>query len=363
MFSDLQKPMTLQLLSRREFLTSSIVVGAGAILPSPAFPGQGPTRRTSGTGLIDVHHHIDVPVIGARGGGGGGAGGLGPWSAEKAVAEMDANGVATGIAFLGPVQSSSTNVEAARRQARERNEFASQVGASHPGRFGLFAALPLPDVEGSLREIEYALDTLKADGFGITTQYGELWLGDSKLRPIWEELHRRKAVVYVHPSDAPCCTSSTLSYQKNGIGGPWIEWPMNTARTILSLMTNGVSSQLPDVRFIFSHGGGVMPLLIERLAGFVDWPSVGPEKLKSFFPDGIQAEFRKFYFELAQAFAPVNYEALTKLVPTSHILFGTDYNRFPISHSTRLFNALQLSADIREAIGRGNAMTLLPRWK
>jgi len=333
--------MTSSNVSRRDF-----VISAGATM-LPALTQRGRTSSTR-KGLIDVHHHIGPPP-------GTGRGVAESWTPEKAVVEMDRNGVATGIGFPGPVQNAAT--------ARQVNDFGTQLARDYPGRFGLFAALPLADIDGSLKEIEYSADVLKADGFGITTQYGDLWLGDPKLRPIWEELNRRNAVVYVHPSDAPCCTPNTLTYEKQGISGPWIEWPMNTARTILSLMTNGVTVQLPRIRFIFSHGGGVMPLLIHRIAGFDDWNAVGPERLKTLFPDGIEAEFRKLYFEGAQAYSAVNMDALMKLVPASHILFGTDYDRFPIAHSIRLFNSMKLSENVRRRIERDNAEMLLPRWR
>jgi 6-methylsalicylate decarboxylase len=340
--------------SRREIL-SLAALGAGALLPT----GRGFAQRA---GKIDVHHHVGPPPsVGGVGGGRGGAGGP-AWSPEIAIEEMDRNGVATGIGFPGPIPVSA-DLERGRKQAREYNEYAARIGRDHPGRFGLFASLPMHDVAGALKEIEYALDTLKADGFGISTSYGDMWLGDPQLRPIFEEMNRRKAVVYVHPNDAPCCTPATLTYEKQGISGPWIEWPMNTARTILSLMANGNTRQFSGVRFIFSHGGGVMPLLLSRVAGFTDWAAVGPEKLHEMFPDGIESEFRKFYFEGAQAYAPENMGALMKLVPASHILFGTDYNRFPISHSVKLFESLKLSSGVRRAIERDNAVTLLPRWK
>jgi predicted TIM-barrel fold metal-dependent hydrolase len=219
------------------------------------------------------------------------------------------------------------------------------------------------DTEGALQEVEYALDVLRADGFGISTSYGDMWLGDAKLRPIFEELNRRKAVVYVHPNDAVCCTPATMTYEKNGISGAWIEWPMNTARTIFSLIVAGHTTQLPDLRFIFSHSGGVMPLLLSRIAGFTDWGAVGPEKLKQMFPEGIEAEFRKLYFEGAQGFDSPNFEAIRSVTPDSHLLFGTDYNRFPISHTLKIFEALKLPAKLRRAIERDNAETLFPRWR
>src|SRR6266850_612017 len=275
--------------SRREFLGSLATVGAGMLLPASVL-AQRSTVPPARKGLIDVHHHIGpAPNTGQRGGGGSVN-----WSPAKAVEEMDRNGIATGIGYPGPVQSTPSDLDRGRRQARE--------------------------------------------------------------------LNRRKAVVYVHPNDDRCCTPSTLTYEKQGISGPWLEWPVNTARTILSLMTNGITREFPGIRFIFSHGGGVMPLLIHRIAGFTDWDAVGPERLRALFPNGIEAEFRKLYFEGAQAYSPVNMDALMKLVPASHILFGTDYDRFPIAHSVKLFAALRLSSNVRRAIERDNAVTLLPRW-
>ena len=111
----------------------------------------------------------------------------------------------------------------------------------------------MADVAGSLKEIEYAADVLKADGFGITTQYGDLWPGDPKFRPIWEELHRRNAVVYVHPSDAPCCTAQHAQLREAGYQRP-VDRMADEYRTHHpELMTNGVTSQLPGVKFIFSQ--------------------------------------------------------------------------------------------------------------
>ena len=311
-------------------------------------------------GKIDVHHHIGPPP-GANDTGAGGGGG-GRWSPEIAIEEMDRNGVSTGIGFPGPIPFSN-NLDAGRKLAREYIEYGAAIGTDHAGRFGLFAALPMHDVDGSLEEIQYALDYLNTDGFGISTSYGDMWLGDKTFRPIFEELNRRKAVVYVHPNDARCCTPQTLAYEQPPVSGPWIEWPVNTARTIFSLIANGVLRQFPAVRFIFSHGGGVMPLLLSRITGFSDWPAVGPEKLRQLFPQGIEAEFRQLYFELAQAYDSVNFEALRKLVPSKHILFGTDYNRFPIAHSVALFEKLHISAALRRSIERENAVALFPRFR
>ena len=144
---------------------------------------------------------------------------------------------------------------------------------------------------------------------------------------------------------------------------PWIEFPTNTARTILSLWAARHTQRNPDIKFIFCHGGGVMPLLLGRIAGFSDWESVGHERLDEMFPDGIYAEFSKLYFDCAQAYAPETFDLVRKIVPQSHLLFGSDYSYFPIRHSVEQFAKLKLPTGAAKMILGGNAATLLPRWQ
>ena len=174
----------------------------------------------------------------------------------------------------------------------------------HPGRFGLFASLPLPHVDLALAEIAYAYDVLRADGIGVSTNEGDIWLGDERNWPMFAELNRRKAVVFVHPAATSNCSAVSRAYGGELISSPWLEFPMNTARAILGLLAKGVTRKYPDIRFIFSHGGGAMPFLLGRIAGFTGWRTVGGETLRELFPDGIYAEFGKLYFDCAQALAP-----------------------------------------------------------
>lgn len=334
--------------SRRRFLAlAGAVAGAGAT-------GGFAAPRVQG-GLIDVHHHIlppnaPPPLAHLMAG----------WSAAGAVAEMDAAGVAAGIAFPGQLLGS--DLQQNRALARDWNEFGAQIGRDFPGRFGLFASLPLADPDGSIAEIDHAFDHLRADGFGVSTNYGEAWLGDTRFWPIYEKLNDRRAVVFVHPADAPCCAPARMSYMADGMDGSWIEWPMNTARTILSLMTSGTLRRYPDIRFIFAHGGGVTPLLVNRIAGLSAWSHVGPDKLKAMFPDGVRAEFSRLHFECAQACSPTNMAALRSLVPDTNILFGSDYPIFPLAYGSGQFAKLRLAPATRRMIARGNAQALLPRW-
>ena len=151
-------------------------------------------------------------------------------------------------------------------------------------------------------------------------------------------------------------------YGGNGISAAWLEFPVNTARAILGLLAKGVTRRFPDIRFVFCHGGGVMPLLVGRITGFAGWKTVGAEGLARMFPDGLYEEFAKLYFDCAQAYAPETMALLQRIVPRSHLLFGSDFSYFKIAHSIEQFSALGLEPEARNAIGGGNATALFPRF-
>lgn len=335
---------------RRRFLAGlaaasmTTLTGAAASVPGPRV-----------TGLIDVHHHILPPQAPA-----GMQRMLAGWSAASTVEKMDRTGIRAGMAYPGPILGGTDAERAAK--ARLWNDFGASVGRDHPGRFGLFASLPLPNVAGCLAEIDHALDELHADGFGVATSYGDRWLGDAAFAPVWEKLDTRSAVVFVHPHDAACCAPDTMTYNRPGMDGSWIEWPMNTARSIMSLMVSGTTRRFPRIKFIFAHGGGVMPLLVRRVGGLKAWSEVGEAGLAKLFPDGIETEFRRLHFECAQACSVTNMDALRSLVPDSQILFGSDYPFFSLDYATEQFAHAPLSAAARPLVARDNAAHLLPRW-
>lgn len=334
-----------RLAARRGFITGATALAAAAALPGLARPA-GPKVE-----FVDFHHHLEPTGKTTEGR---------SWSLQNAVEELERDSVMA-MGWPGPIQ--DTDPTAARKKARDNNEWAAKVRSDHPERFGLFASLPMNDVDGTLAEIAYVFDVLKFDGIGLATNYGDAWLGDKKFQPIWQELDRRHALVYVHPAQAPCCTAGTLSYEreKDYLTAPWIEFPVNTARTILSLWATGTTQRLPNIRFVFSHGGGVLPILIGRFAGFSGWETVGKENLDALFPQGVYAEFAKLYFECAQAYAPETITMLRTMVPPSHLVFGTDHPYFHVSHPVGLFNKLDLPEPLRTMIKRGNAATLFPR--
>jgi predicted TIM-barrel fold metal-dependent hydrolase len=341
--------------SRRALLgTAAATFGATALSPVQSLFAQHAEAAAKRKGAIDVHYHLgqrrapgkERPNLGR----------FGNWTPELAVEDMDRGSVAVGLL--------SSAAGGGLPDPRKWNETAAQLGRDYPGRFGLLAALLMTDVDASLKEIEYSTSTLKADGFGILTSYGDSWLGDDKFHPIYEELNRRKAVIFVHPTDAPCCTAGAkMNYIKPPMNGSWLEWPMDTARTIFSLAATGTLRAFPDIKFIFAHSGGVMPLFVDRLIGMSTAQNFGPEVMKSIFPEGIEKEIQRCYFEIAQGYAPFNMAGLKRMVPASHILFGSDYPFFMPSLPTEALTRLPLSSDEQRAIVNGNAEMLFPHWK
>ena len=346
--------------SRRRLLLGAAAVGATALgacstgLPL-AVPAAPALNLSQSAGRIDVHHHLSPPAWLAVARSRGLDGLATNWSVEKSLADMDRAGIVTSMLSITTpgVVFPDLDVAAGRRLARESNDYGAKLVADHRGRFGFFAALPMYDVPGALLEIAYALDVLKADGIGLLTSYGDKWLGDPVFFPIMEELNRRKVVVYTHPTAANCCANL-----QPGVQPVMIEFGTDTTRTIASILFTGNARRFRDIRWIFSHAGGTMPFLIER---FVRNPILVPSSA-ALFPDGVAAELRRFYYDTAQVANPAAMAALTKVVPTSQIVLGTDFPyRTGLDHVKGLRDCGVFNeADLR-MIERDNALALLPR--
>jgi predicted TIM-barrel fold metal-dependent hydrolase len=315
-------------------------VAAAAALRQLPLSGQTPAPPFR----IDIHQHFVSPAVLAevtrRNVGNAN---MRRWTAALAIEEMDRSSTATAVLSLTRPGVWFGDVALARTLARESNEYAARLVADQPKRFGLFAILPLPDVDGSLREIEYCFDTLKADGIGVMSNYGDIYLGDPRIAPVIDELNRRKAVVFEHP---------IREDRDNPLNG--IELVTETTRTIHSLLYNATVVRCPDIRFIFSHGGGTIASVTGRLGG-----------LEQKLPRGVMYELQKFYFDTAQAVNPSLLLSYKALVPVPHLLFGTD---FPLGAGV-----LDTAKGLREnggfsdrelrAIERDNALELIPRLR
>jgi len=336
---------------RREFLTGMAALGAGVLLGRADTEAQMPATKPH---RIDVHHHHTPPpylaAITAR----NITGPVRDWTPEKSLADMDRAGVATALTSITTPAIRFLDDADARKLARECNDYSAKLVADGKGRFGMFAVMPMPHVDATLNEIAYAFDTLKADGIGLLTSYGDKWLGDSAFTPVMEELNRRRAVVYTHPTTANCC-SNLIPDVPDSI----IEWGTDTTRTIASLVFSGTAARVRDVKFIFSHGGGTLPFLTER---FVRLPLIN-KNLAPRVPNGVEHELKRFYYDTAQASHPYALASLTRLVPISQIVFGTDYPyRTAADHVRGLADHGFTAGDLM-AIDRDNALRLLPRLK
>jgi predicted TIM-barrel fold metal-dependent hydrolase len=332
---------------RRDFLAGGAAAALGVFGSLRTAGAQANPRR------IDVHHHFSSPgfikEISTRK---TGQIPLERWTPEKSVEDMDKGGVATSIVSISEPGVHFGDNEAARVLARECNEYAAKLKSDHRGRFGSFAIVPMPDVDGSLKEIAYALDTLKLEGICLMTSYQSKYLGDPMFAPLMAELNRRKAVAYVHPVRADCCRALVAN-----VNDPTIELPQDTARTILSVVFSGNARRYPDIRFIFSHAGGTLPLLIHRVEG---WANNRKDLAAERFPDGVRAEFRRFYYDTASSDYPWTMMPLTRLVETTQIVFGTDFPFRSAAVTAKGLAEYGFSAADLAAIDRGNAVKLLP---
>jgi len=344
--------------SRREVLQWLAMAGAGSLVPASGLLAQtNPAAVVAHAGRIDVHQHTVPPFytkvmekeILATGHP------LPTWTPALAIETMDKAGVATGM--LSPMtrvvqDSLSDKSERARKLARQNNDYTQQLVHDYPGRFGHFAALPLPDTDGSLKEIAYAYDTLKADGISLWTSYGDKWPGDPAFAPVFEELNRRRAIVFIHSAPPACCR--TL---QPGVMDSVVEYDFDIARAIVSFLKNDGFRKYSNVRFIFPHSGGTLPMLANRVTETL------PEKRSETESENLMEQIRNLYFDIAHAAYPAPFTALTKIVPLTQILFGSDYPIVPFPVTEVPLDHIGTPPSFLEAVNRGNAEKLFPRLK
>ena len=342
--------------SRRQFLGSITAGGFAALAAARQLGAQAAAQR------IDIHHHFVSPsflqVLTERNAKAT-VPGLAAWkgySPARAIETLDRTGVQTAMLSITAPGVWFGDAAQAGRLAREMNEYAAaRLIGDYKGRFGLFAVLPLPDVAGSLREIEYAFDALKADGVGILTSYGPAYLGDPSFAPVLAELNRRRAIVYTHPTDSQCCMNLVP-----GVANQMLEYPTDTTRTIVSLIASEAATKYPDIRFIFSHAGGTITSVAGRVLGQGAPPDAFTRAPEA---NSRLSHLRRFYYDTAGSANPVAMAALRALVPLSQILFGTDAPFFDGAPQVKGLQVSGFSASELADVERNNALTLLGRRK
>ena len=341
--------------SRRELWKRLAITGAAATLPAAELYGQYVNKSTAKGGRIDVHHHHSPPAL-RTGPGGRGRSGLGPWTPEQSLEQMDKFDIA--VAMMSMTQMGDLLYDGTPKGAaaiRTGNDYGAKIMADHPKRFGLFTGVPLPDIDGVMKEIEYGYDTLKADGIGIyTNDNHNRWPGDPYYDPMWQELNRRKAIVYMHPLAPQCCRDLNDS-----VPTAMNEFDFDITRACTSILANGVLHKYPNIKIIIPHSGGTMPVLAGRIKD--RYPA--DAKHAEYIPNGVWPALKKFYFDIAHASYAMPLAALLKFAPPDQILFGTDFSPEPIESTVNELPKSGLSPQLMKAIERGNAERLFPRFK
>lgn len=304
------------------------------------------SRDVSGNWRIDVHHHvvppqyvdssIPVPIP----------------DIETQLRTMDGWKIRTAITSLTP-RVLEANPRRLRETARRCNEFQAKLVRDHPSRFGSFALLPLPDVDGALQELAYALDALRLDGVGLFASAGGRYLGDPSFDPVFAELNRRKATVFLHPSHCKAPEHANLRVPDYAV-----EYVFDTTRAIVNLLYTGTLKRCPDMRLIAAHGGGAVPFLAHRISTLETHPRGGG--LSNVIPT-----LQSLYYDTACATAAYALRSLQELVDATHILWGSD---LPFFSGERLQAEVDhweaydgFDAASRSAVERLNALRLFPR--
>jgi predicted TIM-barrel fold metal-dependent hydrolase len=312
--------------------------------------------------LVDVHTHFlpDFYVTAARAAGlefPNGMPGWPSWSAEEHLRLMDQGGIGSAMLSLCTPGTHFGDDRAARQLTREVNQFGADLRRKHPARFGQFASLPLPDVEGALAEVAYAFDELGADGVIVDTNSRGRYLGDALFEPLWAELDRRQAIVFVHPTSPPHAEAVAL-----GRPVPVLEFIFDSARAAADLVFSGTAARYPRISWVFTHGGGVLPLLASRI-----------EQSRSFISGlgersgvTVREQLSRFWYEMGGTPFPDQLPALLRAFGLDRLLYGGDYCWSPVHVVSAQIQSIDAAAgpDERETwreLTARNARRLLQR--
>ena len=325
--------------------------------------------RIAGTGRIDVHAHYlperyrrELAAAGHSKPAGMPA--IPSWSVGQHLEMMERHGIESSLLSISAPGLHFGDDAAARSLARHVNEEGASAVRAHPRRFGLFAALPLPDVDGALVELEHAFDVLQADGVVLETNFHGTYLGDAKLDPVFAELDRRGACVFIHPTNPHCaCCQDPAALPPIGYPFPMLEFMFETTRAVFNLLLSGTLTRFPNLRIIVPHGGATVPVLADRVAGLA--PALGlPQQLDvpRFFE-----QLKGLYFDLAGFPTPRQLLPLLELADRRRLLYGSDWPYTPdalVGALTKALDATPLLVDqIRADVMRENALALFPRLR
>ncbi|KAI5463884.1 aminocarboxymuconate-semialdehyde decarboxylase [Mariannaea sp. PMI_226] len=324
---------------------------------------------------IDTHSHFVPPFwreesIKYGYGKPDGMPGIPPWTEEAHLEMMRKANITKSILSI---TSPGTHLvpgddSLARNLSRRCNEFAADLKRRNPTKFGFWASLPLPDVEGSLAEIDYALDVLKADGVGVMTNAHGVYLGDAILDPIFKALNKRKATIFIHPT-SPCLRHGNASEPVSPLPqypNPMFEFFFDTTRAAINLFVSGTINNNPHITIILSHAGGAITPLVARFTQFATLILGVPIQIST---KTVEKAFRsQFYFDLAGFVFPEQIHGLIPYVGADRLLYGSDYPYTPEASVLGLAESMNIELpqvfeqrSSQEAIYNGNAIRLLKK--
>ncbi|MGJ7512499.1 amidohydrolase family protein [Variovorax sp. GT1P44] len=349
---------------RRGFLASSAALLAGTAGSLPVHSAPNAVRK------IDVHAHFlpekyRTSLAAAGQSKPSGMPGIPTWSVDQHVEMMDRNGIEASIISISAPGLHFGDDAAARDLARYVNDEGAKATRSYPRRFGMFASLPLPNIDGSLKELDYAFDVLKADGIVLESNHNGVYLGDRRLDPVFAELNRRSAKVFIHPTNphCPCCQGQDpASLPPIGYPFPMIEFMFETTRAVFNLILSGTLARYPNIKIIVPHAGATVPVLADRVAGLA--PALGlPDKLDV---PRFYETLRGLYYDLAGFPLPRQLLPLLEIADPKHIMYGSDWPYTPEALVTALAQQLDasplLTDRLRQDFMRNNALALFPKF-
>lgn len=307
---------------------------------------------------IDVHHHaLPEPYLDAlTQTGRPQLAGVDPvhWDVETDIEVMDRNGIATAILSVTAPGTTFLDKRAAARVARSTNEAFARLISTRTGRYGAFAVLPLPDVDASIAEIDHAIDEFGLDGVGLFSNFAGVYLGDEKLEPVFRHINDRNLVAFVHPA-----IPASSDQQNFGLPPSLYEFTFDTTRAVANLLYSGTLDRYPDLKLILSHAGGTVPYLAKRIT----YASTITSSLHSRQPRDLIGSLKRLYYDTAMSANPYTLSALTALVGTDRILFGSDYPYMPEATTRETIEGVTafFDTEARFNVEYRNHLALFPR--
>jgi len=289
---------------------------------------------------------------------------LPPWDMHKHVEDMDRMNIGAAVLSLSSPDIHWGDSAVARELARDANEVAAEAVAAYPDRLGFYATLPMPDIDASLAEIEYAFDVLHADGIKFFSNSNGVYLGDPQFEPVFAELGRRGAVVTVHPVKPKVVPENVLP----GVPFPLFEFQFDTTRAVANMIFNGTFKRNPGIKFVCPHLGALFPLLGGRMEGIAKLMVHHGTAPEGFVPPDVSGELRDFYYDGAGGFnLPVQLPAVLGIGRSERLLFGGDYPFTPVPVVSQMLDGFRdtdrLTEEQKMGLLRTNALELFPRFE